>query len=242
MKLEAIWKRSGDMSRGTIGLAAISILVVAGLAGADTMLPLQQVLDTSGFGTLHDSLIDQDFIGGSFRGTISSYVYVDQYPYTNTAYFVWDIQVTLASSPVADMSIAADLGVGQHDLKIGEIIANIGQHGVIYDPLESPVRKIPDLADAMNRVFPDPDEVAYRWLGANEIGTGERSTLYLKTSGAVDVEQINAAIRDGGVTTTTLLVLAPVDDPSSPDLEIPEPATLALLGIGSVALIRRRRE
>lgn len=228
------------MSRGTIVLAAISILMISGLAAADDMLPLQQVLDTSGFGTLYGSL-SSSFVGGSFAGTLDSYVYVDQYPFTNTAYFVWDIQVTLASSPVSDLTIAADIGAGQFDLKIGEIIANIGQHGAIYDPLESPVRKIPDSADAINRVFPNPDEIAYSWLGANELSTGDRATLYIKTSGAVDVGQINAAVQDGGVAPIVLL-LAPVDDPSSPDLEIPEPVTLALLGIGSVALIRRRRK
>jgi len=217
------------MSRA-IAVAA-SICIFAGSAGAVSMLPLQGVADESGFGTLHDSL-SSPFTGGGFAGVLDSRVYVDAIP-ASTVYFVWDLQVTLAASPVSDLSIAS-VGAEQYDLRIGEIIANIPQHGYIQDP----ARKVPDQADAIDRVFPDPDEVAYTWLGANELGTGDRSTVYVKTSGAVDVGQINAAIQDGGV--ANLLCLAPVDDPSNPDLNIPEPATMALLVLGSVALIRRR--
>jgi hypothetical protein len=64
--------------------------------------------------------------------------------------------------------------------------------------------------------------------------------MYVTTTGAVDVDVVSAAIQDGGVAWCE--VLAPVDDPENPDLNVPEPACLTLLAIGGLAVLRRRRQ
>ena len=96
-----------------------------------------------------------------------------------------------------------------------------------------------ETADANNNAFPVVDELIYEWIGANEMFSGEGATMYVTTTGAVDVGVVSAAIQDGS--TAFAEVLAPVDDPSAPDMNVPEPASIAVLSLGAVALIRRRR-
>ncbi len=218
-------------SRGML-LAVATVLVVSGpiFASITSLVPLSTVVDESGFGTLHDSL-SSPFNGGDFVGTLDSRVYVDTIPATQVT-FVFDLQVTLAFSGVWDMTIAAT-GI-QNDLRIGEIIG--GTNGYISGTTTND----PDNVDAINNVYPVLDELFYEWLSGNELTTGSRATLYITTTGAVDIGVVSAAIHDGG--TASALVLAPVDNPSSPDMNVPEPVSLAILGAGGcLVLLRRRR-
>jgi hypothetical protein len=220
--------RSGKMGR-TILLAVFVAAIISGPAMADTLLPLSTEVDESSFGTLFESM-SSPFAGGGFNGTLDSRVYVDATPASEVT-FVFDLQIGTAFTGISELSIAAT-GL-QNDLRIGEIIS--GVNGTV----SSTTTNIPDLADAINNAFPIVDELLYEWLTASELFSSERSTLYVTTTGAVDVGVVSAAIQDGS--TASALVLAPVDDPSAPDMNVPEPTSMVVLGLGALALIRRRR-
>ena len=212
-----------------ITLGAILILALAGPVAAVGLTPLTLVGDELGFGTLYDSL-SVSYTGGDFTGTMESRVYVDALPASQVT-FVFDLQVTLAATGVWDLAIAAT-GV-QDDLRIMEIIA--GENGCVTGTTTN----IPDNADAYNNTYPVADELIYGWLSGNEIVSDGRAIMYVTTTGAVDVGQVGATIQDGGV--ANVMVLAPVDNPDTPDLSIPEPATISLLALGGMAMLRRRR-
>lgn len=218
------------MSRRVLLVVAVAVLLGSASAQAVSLLPLTPVADESGFGSLYGSELVSNYAGGGFAGVLKSRVYVDALPATQVT-FVYELQVTLAFANVSNLSIGSE--APDPDLRIGEIIGGINGYVV------GTTTKIPDTADAINNVWPTYDDLMYGWIGANEMTTGDVAVIYIQTTGAVDVGEVDAAIQDGGVSYAR--VLAPVDDPNSPDLDVPEPASLSLLGLGALALIRRRR-
>ncbi|HSW45157.1 MAG TPA: PEP-CTERM sorting domain-containing protein [Phycisphaerae bacterium] len=210
-------------------VASALALVIAGTAQATSLLPLATAANENGFGTLHASL-SSPFTGGGFRGVLDSRVYVNAVPATQVT-FVLDLRITQAFTGVEDMTLAAVFANGDMDLRIGEIIGGVNGY------VTSTTTKIPNSADAYDHVFPASDQLNYGWVGTNRLFTNSRAVMYVITSGAVDVGEISVAIQDGS--TANARALAPVDDPSNPDMNIPEPTSLALLALGTLLLRRR---
>ena len=207
------------------------VLGIAGAAQADSLLPLSTVADETGFGTLYTSLVSP-YTGGDFMGTLTTRVYVDAVPATQVT-FVYDLAVTIALTGVQDLSIGAVFP--ENDLRILEILN--GTHGYVTGTTTI----APDNADAYNNAYPDSDSLIYGWNDTpvdHRLYSSDRAVMYMITSGAVDIGEVSAAIQDGGI--SVVKVLAPVDDPSTPDMSVPEPATLTLLVLGAM-FIRRRR-
>ncbi len=74
---------------------------------------------------------------------------------------------------------------------------------------------------------------AFGWLNGLEIGPGQHSAVLLYTS--PKIPQFNSAtLTDGGLP-------LPGGDVASPSPFLPEPATLSLLAVGIVGLLRKRR-
>ena len=210
-----------------VATACVLVLAIVGTAQATSLLPLTPATNESGFGTLYQSLTSP-YTGSGFSGTLYSRVYVDATP-ANHVTFVFDLHVQTARTVVEDMSIAA---VGsENDLRIGEIIAGINGY------VSSTTDKIPNSADAFDNEYPESDEVLYGWDGTNRLRSGDDAVMYVTTTGAVDVGVVSVAIQDGS--TADAEVLAPVDNPDAPDMNVPEPASLALLALGAM-FIRRR--
>ena len=87
-----------------------------------------------------------------------------------------------------------------------------------------------DTASALERIRP--------WLGKGPVGAGQRSVLYVQTTGLVDIGTLVGNFQDFGGAAAD--VLGPVDNPSNPDLGVPEPVAAALMLVGIVPLLRRR--
>jgi len=208
-----------------VGLACVLALALVGTSQA-TELTMTPVADESGFGTLYQTL-SSDYTGSGFRGVLTSRVYVDATPASQVT-FVWDLYVTLAFSQIENLTLAAVFP--EHDLRIGEVLG--GTNGYVTGG----TTKIPDLAEAFDYSSAS-DVLSYTWDTGNKLATGDRATMYLITTGAVDVDQLSAAVQDTSI--GYCKALAPVDDPSNPDLEVPEPMSLALLALGAL-FVRRR--
>ena len=210
-----------------VATACTLVLAIVGTAQATSLLPLTPVADESGFGTLYQSLTSP-YTGSGFKGTLYSRVYVDAVPASHVT-FVYDLQVTLALTQVENLDIVPIIPP-EYDLRIGEILGGVNGY------ITSETTKVPTSADALNNVYPIADQLKYAWTG-NKIPTGGRATLFVQTSGAVDIGQVSGTVQDGG--TGNIQALAPVDDPGNPDMNVPEPASLVLLALGAF-FIRRR--
>jgi len=219
-----------------IALSVIVLCIWAGIVtAAPVPLTLVQAADELGFGALQTQLTQvsnfTEAQNGLYFGTITSRVYTDTATNPPTvATFVWEIYNDAGSlSYIEDLSIAA--GPIQNDLRITQIINGVNGYIAGTD--------MPDLAQATNNEFPIVDEIYYKWASPDHLEPGDTAILYVQVSGVTQAGLVDVGVQDFGGANAT--VVAPVDDPNSPDLTIPEPATTALLAVGFVGLLRRRR-
>jgi hypothetical protein len=84
------------------------------------------------------------------------------------------------------------------------------------------------VADLANRSS-NGDVISFDWLSG--VGQGVQTRYVWLLTDAKNYQKASASVIDGGVANTTIFAPAPV----------PEPASIAALGLGAVALIRRRR-
>jgi len=212
-------------------IAGVLVFGLVSSASAVSLLPLDTLANESGLGDVDYSLSDT-FAAAGYSGTIDSRVYTQGSPITQVT-FVWDVQITGGFSDIEDMTISAATA-SDPDLDFSEIVGHLGL-GYMTDLTVADC--VPDEVDAVNNI--EIDTLTYKWNTPGRPGNGERVILYLTTTGLVDIDTVIANLNDFGGTTAD--VLAPVDNPSDPDIGVPEPMTLSLMLAGGLFLCRRRR-
>ncbi len=193
-----------------------------------------QVLDLSSLGLVNGDRITFD--AGAYNGAITATVYGNSPIFTpglTDVVVLYTFEGEGTPTPIEEMEFA--VAGGNIDLNFAELDSGI-------------MGRIDDISDIyldMDPVLtfnpgPANDSLLFDWstetLG-NPFVT-EQYSWYTRTTGAIDMGLVEVQVRDAGsYVTQTLAVL---DDPNQPNMDVPAPGSLALLGLSALALRRRR--
>ena len=237
-------KREEIMRNLKLGVVVTSLVLTAGSAAFGytrtdvsdlaTVTAGMQVLDLSSLGLNNGDTIA--FTGSAYTGSITATVYGNSPIFTpglTDVLVVYTFEGNGQPTPIEEMEFA--VAGGNLDLNFAELDG--GVMGRIDDMSDINLD-----SDPLLTFNPGPanDSMLFDWTteGLGDPFVSQSYTWYTRTSGAIDIGMVNVEVRNSGsVITQTIAVL---DDPSQPDLDVPAPGSLALMGLGAFIIGRRR--
>ncbi len=194
-----------------------------------------QVLDLSALGVVNGETIAFDWT--AYSGSITATVYGNSDIFTpglTDVVVVYEFSGTGEPTPIEAIEFAVNSG--NLDLNFAELdggtmgrIDSLSDVFLTGDPL---LTYNPGNAN---------DSLLFDW-GTSGLGdpfVTQSFGWYTRTTGAIDIGYIDAEIRNAG--SVMSLTIGVIDDPSQPNLNIPAPGSLAMLGLSAGVLTRRRR-